>query len=145
MCECQTNFEAAFAMYLLIVSLVSVCVCCSRVGHKQGVVSLQLVLVAWNKSSVVARSCDGVRSTLVMWSEHRAGSEKCWVAVWGSFYLEKEAASENADARWNADQTRWKLMEAQFKTKKTAMAGAFLVWLNHESLLSCTLFLVCGF
>lgn len=119
------------------VSCECLCVCCSRAGHKQGVVSLPLVLVAWNKSSVVGRSCDCVRSTLVMWSEHRAGSEKCWVALWGSFYLEKQAASEHAGIEGRRAVGRRSdtlKADALFKSRKTAMVGAFLVWVSCPAL-----------
>lgn len=91
LCECQINVGVMFAMYLLIVSCVcvSVCVCLGRgQGTSRALYLLPVDLVTWNKSSVVGRSCDCVSSTLVMWSEHRAGSEKCWVALRGSFYLE---------------------------------------------------------
>ncbi len=66
---CQVSPEVKHGMHLVVVSSVCVCVCvCVWVGRGQGVVSLPTAPVAWNKSSVVERSCDCVCvcSTLVM-------------------------------------------------------------------------------
>lgn len=116
---CQVNS----AMYLLIVSSVCMSVYCRRAGQgtRQGVVSLPAAPVTWNKSSVVERSCDSVcvcfsvflcmcvcvfHPCHVIWAQLRAGSEKCWVALRGSFHPGNRQTSEHAgrERRWTA---RW--------------------------------------
>lgn len=83
---CQVNSEVILAVYVLVLSSVCVWRRPAGQGTRHGVVSWPAAPVTWNKRAVVGRSCDCVCSTLVMWCELRAGSEKCWVALRGSFH-----------------------------------------------------------
>lgn len=92
---CQVNPEVMFAMYLLIVSSV----CWKRAGHK-AVRCIFTSSPSYKEQKLCCRKimwlCVG--STLIMWSELRAGSKKCWVALQGSFHLgNRHTASVQAE------------------------------------------------